>query len=194
MLRSLTGIEKYAFVLGNETYYELNNIIMDDIRKRIELISPLNEQEQMALVDSGDPELLLEYLDKRALRITISEETEIRIAKSGNVGMLTAYIEREGVLCDRAEVELAKTNNAEMIKAYLEYNELCDEAEVELVKLGNEEIIEAYVTDCYCSLSDNAEVELVRLGNKNLLDLYTKHWALGFEAEDELKKLKAKAE
>ena len=195
-LKSLTGIEKYAFLLGNEIYYELNDIIMDDIRKRIEMISPLNEKEQMALLDSGYVELVQQYFDKRKLQLKLSDEAEIRLVRSENVAVMKIY-RRYFYLSEKAELELVKTANFEMIKAYLGHGTFVSRlAEIEFIKLENVEMIKSYMNKG--RFSEESQDALIKLGNARLVECYCCHWGfcdkLKGEAREVLERHYAKAE
>lgn len=167
-----------------------------EIKKRIELISPLNDEEQMSLLDSGDVELVQQYFDKRKLQLKLSDEAEIRLVRSENVAVMKIY-RRYFYLSEKAELELVKTANFEMIKAYLGHGTFVSRlAEIEFIKLENVEMIKSYMNKG--RFSDDAQETLIKLGNAELIECYCGHWGFGNKlkamAKAELKRLTAKSE
>lgn len=167
-----------------------------EIKERIEMISPLNEQEQMELLDSGDVELMQQYFDKKKLQLNFSDDAEIRLVRSGNVAMMKIY-SRHYYLSEKAEIELVKTGNLEMLKVYLKGTFVSEAAKIECIKLGNLELIESYMMN-QGRFSEEAQDALIKLGNAKLVESYCCHWGfcnkLKGAAKEVLERYYAKAE
>ena len=163
---------------------------MKKIKERINLISPLNEQEQRAMVATGDVKLFKLYLSKKNLSLELSEDAQVDLVRSGNLELVLAYKE-EFCFCAEAQREIAKSGNIDMIRAgnifelikagniaflteYLPGTILHEQGEFALVRSQNVELLKCYLKgfNKYFTLYGSVQIELVRMGNTEMLKAY----------------------
>ena len=154
------------------------------------ILTNLNEDEQNALVDSGNDIFFRFFL----LNHSLCEKAQVTMIKNRNERFLSLYLSQDNCLGKCAQMMIIKNKDLQLLETYCSAGDarcrgrnLDESAERELVKTGTTIMIRSYAQICGLE-SINAQFDLVQSKDVERIEAYIIERCFAQKPEEELMK------